>query len=220
MPDSDIDIVAYAGHSLGEYSALCAAKVLNFDAALRLVEYRGRLMASCCSDEHGMMAVLGYREEEIRDMLSSDVRYEDIEVANINSKTQIVLAGIKSDLKCFDKGSVTSETAKVKYLNVAGAFHTRYMKEANEKLGIMIDGLDFSDPDAFFIPNQTGVPSKDGKEIKAALKKQMISAVRWYASIISIKDLGIDVFYEVGPGNTLKKINSTILFKPKCKSID
>ena len=219
------EVLAVAGHSLGEFSALYAAGVVSFEQMLNLVSKRGNLMRSCCSEEQGMLAVLGIEEEELSAMIQTFGLDRAVFLANVNSKTQIVVAGIRSSLidlesKLYESSEKDGLKAlKTKWLNVEGAFHSPLMKPANDSLQTFLDGLKWNNPSCHVISNFDGRASQDGVEIIEKLKNQMVSKVKWYDTILQIKGLGTKAFYEIGPGDTLKKICMTITFKPKCHSV-
>ncbi|MPN55135.1 Malonyl CoA-acyl carrier protein transacylase [bioreactor metagenome] len=108
---------------------------------------------------------------------------------------------------------------KTKWLNVEGAFHSPLMAQANDRLQPHLAALIPKAPFCYVISNLDGKPSMDGARIKDKLKNQMVSRVKWYDTILQIKDLGPKAFFEIGPGDTLKKICMTITFKPKCHSV-
>lgn len=213
------EILAMAGHSLGEFTALCASGTLSFEDALELVSLRGRFMRECCLEEQGMLAVLGLEEQELVSLLSSGQLGKRISLANVNSKTQLVVAATKDELSDMESFLASKTGLKTKWLNVEGAFHSLFMEDANQKLGSYLDATKFHNPFCFVVSNFSGSASQDCVEIRDCLKNQMVSRVKWYDTILRIKELGAKAFYEVGPGETLKKICMTITFKPKCHSV-
>ncbi|MDF2657019.1 MAG: fabD [Bacillota bacterium] len=223
----DTEILAVAGHSLGEFTALCAAGIISFEHALNIVTLRGKLMQDCCSEEQGMLAVLGLEEGPLLALIQASGLEKAVCLANVNAKTQMVTAGLKPGLlelenKLLAQGSAAEDSltgAKGKWLNVEGAFHSALMKPANDSLLPHLEALAPKNPSCYVVSNADGKPSKDGAEIIGKLKNQMVSKVKWYDTILQIKDLGTKSFYEIGPGDTLKKICMTITFKPKCHSV-
>lgn len=205
-----------AGHSLGEYSALYAAGVFSFEDGLRLVEKRGKAMASQ-NGKGTMAAVLGLTEEELEPYLSKDVA-----MANLNSKQQIVISGTIEGVEAVEedlKGKIEAEEIKFKRLTVSAAFHSPQMKEAAEIMKSEIDNSSMKEPSVYVVSNVTGKPTKDLAEIKSNLISQITGQVRWYESILNLKEAGINQFYEVGHGEVLKKMNKTITIRPRCISI-
>lgn len=207
-----------AGHSLGEYTALCVSGVISFEDALRLVEKRAQYMAECCDDNQGMMAVLGLTLDEI-EMFIYQMRVE-VQIANVNSKTQIVVAGVINELRRLEVAINANGFIKTRWLNVSGAFHTDLMKKANEKLAIEIQRIRFYNTKCKFFSNSTGLETTDAETIKLNLLKQMVSTVKWMDIILGMKRLGAEKLFEIGPGNILGKLAPTIAFKPKCISMD
>lgn len=206
----DYDYVA--GHSLGEYSALYAAGVFSFEDGLRLVDKRGLAM----SEQNGkgtMAAVLGLTEEELEPYLVPGVV-----MANLNSKTQIVVSGIESGIDEIIK-ALTEKEITVKKLSVSAAFHSPQMEEAAKIMTEAMDSVEFKDPECYVVSNVTGKASKDDAVIKANLLRQITGQVRWYDSINGLVDAGISQFYEVGHGKVLRKMNKMITLNPKCLSI-
>ena len=202
-----------AGHSLGEYSALYAAGVFDFENGLKLVDKRGRVM----SEQNGkgtMAAVMGLEEEVLEKQLT-----EDAVMANLNTKMQIVISGSVQAIEEFERKYLNDESVKVKRLNVSAAFHSPHMSEAAKIMEREINALIFNAPKAYVVSNITGKPTKDIDEIKNNLIKQITGQVRWYDSILCMKDLGVEMFYECGCGQVLRKMNKAITIKPKCISI-
>lgn len=218
----DQKILAVAGHSLGEYTALCASNMAPFEKVLEIVALRGKYMHECCSADQGMLAVLGLEEPELISLLKDSELDRALSVSNINSKTQIVLAGMKSELqklRDYVAAEKPDEGIRSAWLNVEGAFHSPFMEAANRKLLPYLDALEYKDPDCRLISNISGKASRNGAEIIGNIKNQMVSTVRWYDTILQIKELGAEALYEAGPGNTLKNICMTITFKPKCYGV-
>lgn len=205
-----LDYKYVAGHSLGEYNALLAAGVFDFETGLRLVKARGEAM-SRMNGQGTMAAILGMREEELAPILPPDVV-----MANLNAKTQIVLSGIETGLNKVEEILAANENVKFKRLNVSAAFHSPQMKEAAKVMQILIEETAFQQPNCYIVSNVTGKPTKDIDEIKKNLIAQITGQVRWYDTIIAMKDAGVTMFYEVGYGEVLRKLNKTITFRPKC----
>ncbi len=199
-----------AGHSLGEYDALLAAGVFDFETGLRLVAQRGAAM-SRMNGKGIMAAVLGLQEEELKEYLNPGAV-----MANLNSKTQIVLSGTEECIDQVGERLAAREDVKFRKLQVSAAFHSPQMKEAAEEMKDMIGKTVFHEPVCYVVSNVTGKPTKDTAEIKNNLIAQITGQVRWYDTIMSLKDSGVDLLYEVGYGDVLKKLNKTITFRPKC----
>lgn len=209
-----IDYEYVAGHSLGEYSALLAAGVFDFETGLQLVSERGNAMSKM-NGKGTMAAVMGLGEEELSKYLPKTVV-----MANLNSKTQIVISGPERDVLSVGEKLEHIEGLKFSRLHVSAAFHSPQMAEAHETMKDIIQDKQFSNPSCFVISNTTGLPTKDSDEIKSNLIDQITGQVRWYDTIISIKNAGVSSIYEVGHGDVLKKLNKTITFRPKCLGIE
>ncbi len=210
-----IDYGYVAGHSLGEYTALYAAGVFSFSDGLRLVLKRGQAMSA----ENGkgiMAAVLGLEESQLQGYLEG---IPDVVMANLNTKTQIVISGAGSAVDKVAGRLADREDVKVKRLNVSAAFHSPQMKNAAEIMTKEIETVKLHEPAAYVVSNVTGRPTKELAEIKANLLTQITGQVRWYDSIIAMKDAGVEAFYEVGNGQVLRKMNKAITFRPKCMGI-
>lgn len=192
------------GHSLGEFSALWAAGVLDFPNALSLVKQRAELMSEV--KDGGMAAVIGLDETEVEAVLKTD--FPGLDLANINTYNQIVIAGPKLDIEaaqdCFsDLG------AAYIILPVSGAFHSRQMRPLQEQFSTILSGLDFKAPGITVLANTTALPHTL-PTLKENLAKQICSPVRWLESVTYILNQGEYQFYETGPKesltNMLKKI--------------
>ncbi len=205
-----------AGHSLGEYSALYASGIISFEEGLKLVDKRGRAMA----EQNGkgtMAAVLGLTEAELDEYLD-----QNVVMANLNTKTQIVISGTIDGIDSTEKrlqAMIDKEEIKFKRLQVSSAFHSPLMAEAADVMRAEIDRTVLHTPNCAVVSNVTGKETTDLTEIKDNLIKQITGQVRWYESIVRLKELGVEQFYEVGNGEVLKKMNKAITIRPKCLSI-
>ncbi len=203
-----------AGHSLGEYSALYAAGVYSFEDGLKLVIKRGRAMSEA-KVKGSMAAVVGLTEAELIPLLQAGE--DEVVAANLNTESQIVISGTTEGIEKVKSEILrTGVKAKVIPLNVSGPFHSPYMSEPKKVMDIEIENMHFAEPIAEVIPNVSGKPTRDVAEIKAALKQQIVGQVRWYDTIMTMKEQGVTEIYEVGYGNVLQKMNRTITEEPKC----
>jgi [acyl-carrier-protein] S-malonyltransferase len=195
-----------AGHSLGEYAALCAAGVFDFETGLKLVRKRGELMASAVTDgsEGTMAAIIALDQSRIEEICN---KVDGVcELANINSPMQIVISGEKEAIKKAMELASEEGAKKVVELNVSSAFHSQLMEPAKNKLKKYIEDIDFNDPSIPVVANSTADIVKDRNEIVSALEKQLTSPVRWVESMELMSSKGIDVALEVGPGRVLKAL--------------
>ncbi len=195
-----------AGHSLGEYAALCAAGVFDFETGLKLVRKRGELMSSAVNDESEgtMAAIIALDQSKIEEICN---QVDGIcELANINSPMQIVISGEKEAVKEAMELASEAGAKKVIELNVSSAFHSQLMEPAKNKLKSYIESIDFNDPVIPVVANSTANIVKEKDEIILALEKQLTSPVRWVESMELMGEQGIDLALEVGPGRVLKAL--------------
>jgi [acyl-carrier-protein] S-malonyltransferase len=207
-----VSFACAAGLSLGEWGALCAAGVLDFDSTLKVLEARGRFMQEACELEpSGMIAIVGASAEQ----LSALCEKTGCTVANINSSAQQVLSGSKDAIA---SAAVVAKELGIKRalpLATAGAFHSRFMAPAREKLAPVLDGIEFKAPKFPVLSNITGKPhSSDPGEIRAMMLEQVTGTTNWAADVETAKSLGCDRFVEFGPGKVLsgliKKIDPAL----------
>lgn len=196
-----------AGHSLGEFNSLLAAGAFDFETGLRIVKKRGELMNK--SIEGGMAAVLGLSEKEISEIIYVN-KLNNIDIANINTPSQIVLSGPKMDIERSKEKFEKYNKAKYVILNVSGAFHSRYMEEAKNKFKLFLDNITFKSLNIPVISNFTAQPYKDG-EIEENLVSQLTHSVKWVQSIRYIMTKGVNNIVQVGPGNVLNGMNKRII---------
>lgn len=203
---------AAAGLSLGEWGALCAAGVLDFDATLTVLEARGRFMQEACeATPSGMIAIVGASPAQLDELCAKT----GCTPANINSAAQVVLSGDKAQIAA---AATTAKELGIKRaipLATAGAFHSKFMQPAREKLAPVLDGITFHAPKIPVISNVTGkVHSSDPAEIKDVMLRQVTETTRWADDIAAAKELGCTRFIEFGPGKVLsgliKKIDTAL----------
>ena len=202
-----------AGLSLGEWGALCAAGVLDFDATLTVLEARGRFMQeACAATPSGMIAIVGASPDQLKDLCEKT----GCTVANINSAAQQVLSGSKDAVA---QAAVVAKELGIKRaipLQTAGAFHSPFMASAREKLASVLDAIAFHAPQFPVLSNVTGQPhSSDPGAIKALMLEQVTQTTNWAADVEAAKALGCTRFVEFGPGKVLsgliKKIDAALL---------
>ncbi|MDI6689081.1 MAG: ACP S-malonyltransferase [Actinomycetota bacterium] len=196
------DIVA--GHSLGEYSALVAAGVLDFSEALKLVAKRAELMEEASRELPGkMLAVLGMDSTFAADIVGSLRSNGIINIANYNCPGQVVISGEKQMVERAAKLFKEAGAKRVVELEVGGGFHSPLMKKAERRFANHLDAISFKDAKIPVVSNYTARLSTEGEELKDALRKQITGSVLWEQSILQMLKVGIDVFIEVGPGKVL-----------------
>ncbi|MFC7392518.1 ACP S-malonyltransferase [Scopulibacillus cellulosilyticus] len=205
LQDEGLEPDYTAGHSLGEYSALVASGALSFEDAVFAVRKRGMFMEEAVPAGAGTMAaVLGMKAEKLKavcDQVTADG--DTVQLANLNSTSQIVISGTKQGV---DKASVLAKDSgakKVVPLNVSGPFHSSLMKPAAEKLEGVLDTIDIHDAKIPLVANVTADLVTNAKDIHKRLIEQLYSPVRWVESVEKLKELGADTYVEVGPGNVL-----------------
>ena len=203
---------AAAGLSLGEWSALCAADVLDFESTLTVLEARGRFMQEACeATPSGMVAVMGASSEQL-DALCAKT---GCTVANINSAAQVVLSGDKAQIAAAVTEAKALGIKRAIPLQTAGAFHSAFMAPAREKLATVLDGITFKSPSIPVLSNVTGkAHSSDPGEIKALMLRQVTETTRWADDVAAAQALGGTRFVEFGPGKVLsglvKKIDVSL----------
>ena len=193
---------AVAGHSLGEFSALVAAKVLSFEDGLQLVKARANAMQKACDvQKSGMAAIIGLQNEQLEEICSS---IDELVVpANYNTVGQVVISGTEKGIDiAVDKFKEAGARMAIK-LKVNGAFHSPLMKSAEEELAAQIEAITFNTPVCPIYQNVVAAPVVDVEEIKMNLIKQLTAPVLWTQSIIRMKADGFESFEEVGPGKVL-----------------
>lgn len=188
-----------AGHSLGEYNALLAAGVIDFETGLKLVQKRGSLMSRAKGG--GMAAVIGLDEGKINQILTTH-NLTNLSIANYNTPSQIVIAGPNEDILDAKSKFEASGARMYMPLRVSGAFHTSYMEAAIDEFTSFIDNCKFSPPQIPVVSNLEARPYSESK-IKSNLIKQITHSVKWTETIRYLMGKGDMEFIEIGPGNAL-----------------
>lgn len=197
-----VEAAGHAGHSLGEYSALTAAGVLDFADAVTLVSERGDAMQAAADERSGTMAaVLGLDDDQV-DIACARVA-GDVWVANYNAPGQVVIAGAHDAVA--EAGDVAKELGakRAMPLPVGGAFHTPFMSPARDRLRKAIDQTDFRDADTFVVANVDGAVHSLSGDWNGLLNAQLCSPVRWRHTLHTLETDGATTFIEVGPGSVL-----------------
>lgn len=197
-----------AGHSLGEYTALIAAQVLDFREAVRLTRQRGRLMQEAGERAPGgMAAIIGLDDLSVEEICQET----GAQVCNLNSPTQIVIGGSRETLvRAMDLARAMG-ARHITPLKVSGAFHSSLMQPAADGMAQAVSQLDFRDPSVPIVVNSTAQPVTTAAEIKQELLLQLSSCVQWQKSVEYMVGAGVSTFIEIGPGQVLhgliKRIN-------------
>lgn len=205
LVERDIVPWAVAGHSLGEYSALVAAKSLTFENAVRAVRERGRLMYEAGLATPGTMAALiGLTENQVESILKRVGSIGIVQIANLNAPTQIVISGEVDAVRAAMDEAGAEGARRVIELKVSGAFHSELLVEARDGMDAFLSGIEVERPQAVFVPNVLGRAIDDPDEIKRNLVSQIVSPVRWVESARALVNRKASLFIEVGPGNVLR----------------
>ena len=199
---SNLNINNMLGHSLGEYSALAAAKSLTISQASSLLKIRGELMNSAVEpNTTNMAALIGLNCEDIISIIKNNS--VNVEIANDNSPLQIVISGSNHDIENSEQIFMSNGIKKFVKLNVSAAFHSKFMIEAQKKLSFEIDKINFVDPSCAIVSNFDASINKSINKIIENLKLQMSNRVRWTESIKNIEEKGESQIIEIGPGKVL-----------------
>jgi len=204
------ECVAVAGHSLGEFSALYANNFFDFETGLQIVDVRAKAMHECELNNPGKMsAVIGASINKIQTICDSF----DCQIANINSDSQIVISGSEESIDLASE-SLKTIGAKVIPLSVSGAFHSKLMSEAKNKLTDIINISRFNEVSYPIVSNFNARPNRSIEEIKHALIEQIDNPVQWSKSIQLLGELSNN-FVEIGPkkvlSNIIKKIDDSLI---------
>ena len=210
----------FAGHSLGEYSALASAGALSFTDTLKILKIRGKAMQSSVSKgEGGMIAVLGSKVDVIEKIIEQNKNNYECFIANDNSEGQIVLSGNINDLEKMMIDLKSNNIKNIK-LPVSAPFHCRLMNKATIIMSDEIEKLDFKEPNNILISNVTGKEILNSIELKNLLIKQIESRVRWRESVLLMIDKGVNQFIEIGPGKVLSGLIKRIDKNVKISAIN
>ncbi|WP_052429549.1 ACP S-malonyltransferase [Paenibacillus borealis] len=196
-----------AGHSLGEYSALYAAGVFDFETGLKIVQKRGALMSTATGG--GMAAVIGLTEEAILRILA-DHRLDKLDVANLNTPTQIALSGLMEDVQAAKEIFEQNGASAYVILNVSGAFHSRYMRSSAMQFQEFLSQFQFAPPSIPVIANLTARPYSIGEAVHY-MTEQMVSSVKWAESVRYLMGRHPEMeLTQIGPGHVIAGLISKI----------
>lgn len=212
---------AAAGLSLGEYTAMVFAGVMNFETGLAVVQQRGAAMqAAADATESAMVGILGLARDQV-DQLCQNARHEGeiLQIANLLCPGNIAISGHKAACERAIAMAPAAGAMKAVPLAVAGAFHTPLMQSAVEKLAAALADAPLKQPRIPVISNVDGQPHDDPEEIRDLLIRQVVSPVLWEDSMQYLLDRGHDVFYEVGPGRVLRGLMRRIHRKVSCEGV-
>jgi [Acyl-carrier-protein] S-malonyltransferase (EC 2.3.1.39) len=203
---------AVAGHSLGEFAALFAARVLPMDSVLELVCLRGKLMDEAVNQDGRMAAILKLDQAKVEELVAAaaGLTGQEIRIANYNTPGQFVISGHAQAVDHVCAG-VKPLKGRALVLPVSNAFHSPYMREAGDELAKHMDKLDWRDPKIPVYLNVTGKPQADGQALKETVKRQMTSSVYWTQTIENQYADGMRSFMELGPKGALSRMIAQIL---------
>jgi len=211
----------FAGHSLGEYSALVCSNSLGFDDALYLLHERGKAMQEAVAlGEGSMIAVLGIKIEELINLLKQiDTKKGICEIANDNAVGQVIVSGNKQKVELL-QGFLKEKKIKSIPLKVSAPFHCSLMKPAAKIMEEKIQKTEFKNPLLNIVNNVTATPETNSDNIKRLLIEQIFSTVNWRKSIINISKTGVKDFIEIGPGKALTGMVKRTIKEANCFSIN
>ena len=213
-----IEAAGHVGHSLGEYSALTSAGVLDFKDTVKLVTERGEAMQFAAEERPGTMAaVIGLDDEAVQ--IACNRAALDVWVANHNSLGQTVVAGAPEAIKTACVIARELGAKRVIELQVNGAFHTPFMASARERLAKAIERTEFRDPCGTVIANIDATVHNKGSDWPDLLKAQLTSPVRWRQTLSALDSAGFDTFIELGPGKVLSGLVKRTLKGSKIQSV-
>ena len=204
----------FAGHSLGEYSALACSGSLSFEQTIKLLQSRGRFMQTAVpKGQGGMVAVLGTEIEKINELINNNKEKFKCYVANDNSIGQVVVSGNINDLNDFSEVLKKNKIKNIK-LPVSAPFHCELMRSATDKMREEILKVEFKKPEIDIISNVTAQQTNNPNDIKQLLIEQIERPVRWREIVINMINSKVEKFIEIGPGKVLsgliKRINSNV----------
>jgi [acyl-carrier-protein] S-malonyltransferase len=206
-----------AGHSLGEYTALCAAGALSVGDTAKLLRVRGNAMQTAVPVGHGLTAViLGMDIDTVRQICDT----AGCDVANDNSAGQVVISGKKSAVECAMNMAKEQGAKRAMPLALSVPVHCRIQAPAADEMRAALESVDMRAPVVPLISNKTCTPITDVDEIKDALVYQMTHGVRWRESVLNMADIGITEMIEVGPGAVLTGLCSRITDKITAKKLE
>lgn len=194
----------FAGHSLGEYTALVASGAISLEDGVRLVHLRGRLMQEAVPEGEGAMAaILGLDQEKVASVCTLAAPGGECQPANFNSPGQVVISGETAFVEAAVEKAREAGAKKAVMLNVSAPFHSRQMRPVADKLMEAFGGIEWRGPSSPIVSNSLARPVKTVEEIKKSLFDQTFMPVLWTDSVNTMADAGVDTFFEIGPGNVL-----------------
>lgn len=219
-PDVVLACEAAAGLSLGEYTAMVLAGVLDFESGLRVVQERGAAMQEAAdATPSGMVSILGLERVQVQDLCDQARGDGVLEIANLLCPGNIVVSGTNEACERVAELAERSGAMKAVPLAVAGAFHTSIMAPAVARLTAALAGVRLNRPAIPVISNVDARPHDDPEEIRSLLIRQVVQPVRWEDSMRYLLDQGFSQFYEVGPGRVLRGLLRRIDRQASCQNV-
>jgi [acyl-carrier-protein] S-malonyltransferase len=192
-----------AGHSLGEYTALCASESLTLGAAAELLRIRGEAFREVGMASHGSMAVFGAPLNLVEEIVGESVMAgEVLEITNDNTDDQVVLSGSENSVDRALELARSKGISRVKKLSVSGAFHSKLMEPAVDIMRGALESVKIGRPVVGVMANYSAEP-ENADEIRGNLLRQITNRVRWRETMLNLEKLGVDRFIEIGPGRVL-----------------
>ena len=220
-PDVVATCAAAAGLSLGEYTALAFAGVLDFEMGLRIVHERGKAMQEAADKTpSGMVSILGFDRDRVEQLCREAADGEVLQIANLLCPGNIAVSGTKAACQRVAKQAEAAGAMKVVPLAVAGAFHTPIMQPAVARLVAALKDVPLKPPRISVISNVDARPHQNPEEIRELLPRQIVSPVLWEESVRYLLAQGFNEFYEVGPGRVLRGLLKRIDRKAIAKGVD
>lgn len=200
-----------AGHSLGEFTALLAAEVIDFATGLKLVRARGEFMADAGEERPGAMAaVLGMDDDKLAELVEEAAAGEVLTIANLNCPGQTVISGEVAPLERFMELAKDAGARRIARLPISIASHSSLMDPAAEKLNELFDETTLHDPKMPVVSNSTGEPLTTDEEIREELRYHVVKGVNWTTSVQTMAARNITTLIEIGNGNVLAGLNKRI----------
>jgi [acyl-carrier-protein] S-malonyltransferase len=219
-PDTLAGVVATAGLSLGEYTALAFAGALSFEDGVKLVQARGRAMQDAATaTPSGMVSVLGMDVPDVEALVIEARGADVLEVANLLCPGNTVVSGASAALDRFEQLCVQKGGIRTVRLTVAGAFHTNLMKPADEKLAAALASVVFNAPTVPVWSNVDARPHSDPAQIRDLLVRQVLSPVRWEDTLRGLFAENVERFYEIGPGRVLAGLVKRVQRKADIRNV-
>ena len=209
-----------AGHSLGEYSALCAAKSISLEETAKLLQVRGSEMAKCGEKTQGAMAAILGVEIDVAEAIANEAAQGEVcQVANDNSVGQVVISGSKTAIDRALEIAKAKGAKRAIALPVSGAFHSALMLEAQNKMKIALAAADVKSPIVPVVANVTANIVTDPNQIRDLLAQQITGSVRWRETMIFLASQGVEEIIEIGSGKVLAGLVGRTCSNVKSRSI-